>query len=628
LFAAAVAAAAGLDVKAAEVPVSKLRDFSLEELMGLEVTSVSRKPEPFVATAGAVAVLTAEDIAQTGVRSLADALRYSPGMQVARVDGRTWAVTARGFNASESNKLLVLMDGRTVYTPLFSGVFWDAQNTFLPDVDRIEVIRGPGATMWGANAVNGVVSITTKDARYTQGGLITGGVGTEERAFAGVRYGGEVPGKFYYRVYAQSMYRDDLISDKNEGVGSDWRVTQGGFRIDSAEMADGTGFTLQGDYYRGTIGDQVGQATPISGGNLLARMTREFGQDMELTSQAYLDYVSRSVFRQYGETRHTYDFDTQLRATPWEHHEIVTGAAFRTSSDSTVPDVTTSFSPQSRRMDSLSAFVQDEMRWRDGRYGLIVGSKFEYHDTAGFDVQPSIRGALRLKESTFWASVSRAVRTPSRFDEDVRYPNPRRPVVVGNPDFDSETVLAYELGYRAQPSTAFTWDVSLFYNDYDRLRTQERSMTSSMRVIGNGLLAETYGVEVSAKWQPVPRWRLQGTYTYLGEHFHLAEGSRDTTLGYTEFNDPKHVATLRSSFQISRGLEWNVSVRYVSSLPHPAQVGYISADTKISYRFGAGWEVSLVGQDLLDNQHPEFGEGAFGGTQVQRSLYGSVTWQF
>ncbi|HEU5079760.1 MAG TPA: TonB-dependent receptor [Opitutaceae bacterium] len=614
---------------AAEVPVSELREFSLEQLMGLEVTSVSRKPEPFVSTAGAVAVLTGEDISQTGARTFADALRYAPGMQVARVDGRTWAVTARGFNASESNKLLVLMDGRTVYTPLFSGVFWDLQNTFFPDLDHIEVIRGPGATMWGANAVNGVVSITTKDARYTQGGLVTIGGGDEERAFGGVRYGGEIPGKLFYRVYAQSFYRDDLVNGDETGTGSDWRVTQGGFRIDSVGVEDGSGFTIQGDYYHGSIGDNIVQKSPITGGNILARLNRELSDRMEFTTQAYFDYVSRTVYKLYGEDRRTYDLDTQLRLTPFEHHEIVTGMAFRTSDDHTVTGGSTSFSPQSRRMTTGSAFVQDEMRWHDGRYGLIVGSKVEYNEGSGLDFQPSIRGALRNRDSTLWAAVSRAVRTPSRFDEDVRAGNPVRPSRIGNPDVDAETVLAYELGYRAQPASSFTWDLSLYYNDYDRLRSIERSLTApSQRIEGNELLAETYGAEFSAKWQPVRRWRLQASYTYLGEKFHLAAGSTDPTGGQSEFNDPKHVATLRSSVQITHGLEWDFSVRYVSSLPHPAQSAYVEGDTKITYRVGGGWEFSLVGQNLFDKAHAEFGDSSISVVQVQRSFYGSVTWQF
>lgn len=616
----------------AEVSVSELKTYSLEELMGMEVTSVSRKPEPFYETAGAVGVLTGYDIKQTGARSLADALRYAPGMQVARVDGRTWAVTARGFNASESNKLLVLMDGRTVYTPLFSGVFWDVQNTFFPDIDRIEVIRGPGATMWGANAVNGVVSITTKDARYTQGGLVTAGIGTEEKAFAGVRYGGEVPGKFFYRVYAQSARRDDLINQSGTPSHDDWSMNQVGFRIDTAMAPERGGITAQGDYYRARVGAVSGSSylsTPVSGGDVILRAHRPVGEDGELTSQFYFDYVSRSVYRQYGEERYTYDFDTQIRFTPWQHHEVVAGFDVRSSDDNTAKDTTLTFVPDKRTIDIAGMFVQDEIRWHDNMLGLILGSKFEYHESVGLEIQPSARLALRLRRSTFWASVSRAVRTPSRYDDDVRFPSPTRPQLLGSHAFESESVMAYEFGYRAQYFSSLTSDVSFYFNDYDNLRSQERVGTAPVpRVISNKLLAETYGVEVSLKWQPTRRWRVQGSYTYLAENFHLAIGSKDPTRGSQEANDPKHTANLRSHLELPYGLEWDVGLRYVSSLPNPAQPPYFTADTRIAWRFRGQWEFALVGQDLFDNHHPEFGATTLGAHQVQRGVYGSITWEF
>ncbi len=612
----------------AQVTVTQLKSYSLEDLMDMEVTSASRRPEPLVETAGAVAVLTEEDISQIGARSIADALRYAAGMQVARVDGRTWAVTARGFNGSESNKLLVLVDGRTVYTPLFSGVFWDEQNLFLPDLDRIEVIRGPGATLWGANAVNGVVSITTKDARLTQGGLVYGGAGNEERAFGGVRYGGEIPGKLYYRVYAQGFDRDDLVTNKGAPTGETWHVAQGGFRLDSAASKEQGSFTLQGDYYRARIGSPQGVNPPMSGGNILGRFTKQTGDDLELTLQAYYDYESRDVFRQFGETGRTFDIDTQFHYTRWQNHDIVAGAGFRTSSDQTDPSGVTVFLPAARRLNSTSAFVQDEMSWHGGEYGLIAGTKAEYHDFVGLDLQPSLRAAWRKKNSTLWAAVSRAVRTPSRYDEDVRFPSVQRPIIQGNSNFDSETLLAYELGYRAQPMTGFTWDVSLYYNDYDRLRSEEHGARPFPITLGNGLLAKTHGVEVSAKWQATARWRLQATYTFLHEDFRLAAGSTDTTHGAAEFNDPRHVATLRSSLDLTHGFEWDVSLRYVSSLPHPSQPGYTDADMRLAYRFGGQWEISVVGQNLLHGSQSQFGDTNPEAVQVQRSLYGSITWQF
>lgn len=612
----------------AQVAVSQLRTYSLEELMGMDVTSVSRKAEPFYETAGAVAVLTGSDIQQTGVRTLADALRYVPGMQVARVDERSWAITARGFNTRDSNKMLVLIDGRTVYSPLFSGVFWEVQDTFLPDIDRVEVIRGPGATMWGANAVNGVVSFTTKDARYTQGGLITGGMGVEETAFAGARYGGEVPGKFYYRVYAQTTQRDDMLTQFGLPSGRDWRNTQTGFRIDSASPKERGSFTLQGDYEHGNIGSLVSGGQPFTAGNLLFRIARPVGNEMELSTQLYFDYLSHAIEQQYGELRRTYDFDTQLRFTPWEHHDVVSGVSYRSSEDRTQGSSLFAFNPTARRIEIAGAFIQDEIRWHDEMYGLIVGSKFEYHESVGLEIQPSVRLALRNRRSTLWAAVSRAVRTPSRYDDDVVVGNPRNPQILGSRDFDSETVIAYELGYRAQHFTSFNWDVSFFYNDYDNLRSQEPVSTArnATRRISNKLMAETYGAELSIKWQPVRHWRLQGSYTYLAEKFHLASDSRDPTNGVQEANDPKNSANLRSHLELGGGLEWDLGLRYVSSLPNPAQPAYLATDTRLTWRYRGQWEFSLVGQNIFDNQHSEFGTKTSG--QVQRSYYGSVTWEF
>jgi len=619
--------ACGVSPSPGQVTVSQLRTYSLEELMGMDVTSVSRKAEPFYETAGAVAVLTGSEIQQIGSRTLADALRYVPGLEVARVDFRNWAISSRGFNASNSNKMLVLMDGRTVYSPLFSGVFWDVQDTFLPDLDRIEVIRGPGATMWGSNAVNGVISMTTKDARYTQGGLITAGLGVEEKAFAGVRYGGEIPGKLYYRVYAQTTRRDDLLTATGVDLNREWTSTQTGFRIDSAAPKENGSVTFQGDYYHGSVGATANISTPFTGGNLVLRATKPFANDMEFTTQVYFDYLSRYVYQQYGEVRRTYDFDTQLRFSPWEHHDVVAGFNYRSSADQTRTGSLISFVPVDRRLQLGSMFVQDEIRWHEEMFGLILGSKFEYHQKVGVEIQPSIRLALRTRRSTLWAAVSRALRTPSRYDEDSRFgPLPTNPQLMGSHHFQSESVVAYELGYRAQYFTSFTWDVSLFFNDYDNLRSQEPTGLRQPRILSNKLMAETYGAEIALKWQPVRRWRLQASYSHLVDEFHLASDSRDITNGSQEANDPKNTANLRSHLVLGGGLEWDVGLRYVSSLPNPAQPAYLATDTRLAWRYRGQWEFALVGQNIFDNQHTEFGTRV--SDQVQRGYYGSVTWEF
>jgi len=622
-------AALGAREARAQLTVSELKSYSLEQLMGLEVTSVSRKPEPYAETAAAVSVLTEQDIDEAGSQTLADALRYMPGMEVARVDSRTWAISSRGFNASASNKLLVMIDGRTVYTPLFSGVFWDSQDTFMPDVDRIEVTRGPGSTMWGANAVNGVVAITTKDSRYTQGGLVTITAGSDEPGFASVRYGGQFDsGKYFYRVYVQSSQRNDLPTVTGNAGGDGWSTTQTGFRIDSAMPADEGSLSFSGDYYNGQVGTSPGENAPMSGGNFTLNASRVLSDDLVLSTTSYFDYVSRSVFQQYGETQRTYNVDTQLRYAGWQHHDIIAGMQFRNSSDDTDAGVLTTFSPSKRSINEGSAFVQDEMRWKDGRYGLIVGSKFEYHQFSGFDVEPSIRAAYHAGGSTLWAAVSRAVRTPSRFDEDVVVGVPRFPIIAGNEDFKSEALTAYELGYRAQVTSAFTWDTSLFVNRYDDLRSRERVPGKITSMLENKLNSRSVGVDVTAKWQVCSRWRLQATYTHLAENFSLDPGSTDPTGGYTEYDDPKNMASLQSSLQVTPALQWSFGVRYVSSLPNPAQKAYVTADMKLAYRFRGRWEFDLIGQNLLQKDHTEFGAGNPQAREVPREVYGSVIWQF
>lgn len=610
----------------AQLSVSELKALSLEQLMELEVTSVSRRPEPFHATAGAVSVLTGREIAQTGATHVADALRYAPGVQVARIDTRTWAVSVRGFNAANPNKLLVLVDGRTVYTPLFSGVPWEAQDFFLPDLDRIEIVRGPGATLWGANAVNGVLSFTSKEARYTQGGLVTAGAGTEERLFGGIRYGGEVEGKYFYRVYAKSVRREPLSTNSGVAGNDAWRMGQVGFRVDSARAPEDGTFTVQGDYYDGWFGEDSAVRLPASGGNLLVRGTRSFTPELGVTLQAYFDHVSREVHGQFGEERDTYDLDAQLNWTGWEQHDVVAGLNARTSRDDTTTRGVVQFAPVSRRLESFGAFVQDEIRWADGRFGLVVGSKFEHHDSVGFEVQPSIRAAVRDGHNTWWTSISRAVRTPSRYDEDHRFPSVARPITSGSRDFRSEVVVAYEAGYRGQPFAGLLWDVSLFFNDYDRLRSLEPPSGRGPRLVGNGLKAHTYGGEVSVTWKPIARWQVTASYSRLEQTFGAEPWSRDLSLGTREYNDPKQQASLRSALHLPHGFEFDFGIRYVDELPHPYQPDYTTADARLVWRSSTGVELSVVGQNLAEASHTEFGSDA--GRQVERSFHASITWQF
>ncbi|HEX2099678.1 MAG TPA: TonB-dependent receptor plug domain-containing protein, partial [Candidatus Synoicihabitans sp.] len=395
--------------------VHELKKLSLEELLNLEVVSVSRKRERAAAVAAAVHVITEEDIRRSGSRSIPEALRLAPNLQVAQSSSRNWAISARGFNASFSNKLLVLMDGRSVYTPLYSGVFWDAQDTLLEDLDRIEVISGPGATVWGANAVNGVINVITKSARETHGLLLTGGGGDEERAFAGVRYGGRAGPDLHFRVYAKAFERDDVTTMSGTDERDGWQHAQGGFRVDWEPGFDDV-LTVQGDLYDGR-GEQGARADiEHSGGNLLARWTRRFSENEEFRIQTYYDRTERLVPSDFGDELDTLDVDAQYGRDVGERHHVIVGAGYRFTRNRVQNLSSAVFLPPILNRRLYSAFIQDEISFSDPRLKMALGAKFEHNDYTGFEIQPGWRASWSTGDHAFWAAVSRAVRTPSRFD--------------------------------------------------------------------------------------------------------------------------------------------------------------------------------------------------------------------
>src|SRR4051812_13006365 len=470
--------------------ISELATMSLEDLSNLRVSTVSKHAERVTDAPAAVFVLTGEDIRRSGATSIPDALRMAPGVQVARLDSHNWAITSRGFNDLYADKLLVLMDGRSVYTPLFSGVYWDVQDTFMEDIDRIEVIRGPGAALWGANAVNGVINIITKSAKETQGGLLVGGYGTEEQGFGGVRFGGTIRDDAFYRVYAKYFNRDDSALPSGARNNDDWQNLRGGFRMDWEPSAQNL-FTLQGDAYYAeenqtfllftpAPGEEVHPSrTYTHGANILGRWTHNFAADSELKLQSYFDYTSRHL-DWFEETRNTADVELQYRLPVGERQNWEAGIGYRYSDSRNLKsNFTLSFFPPQRATHIFNTFVQDEISLVKDRLRLTLGSKFEHNDYTSWEIQPSARLLWTPHEKhSFWASVSRAVRTPSQADSDSRITSavvPGVPPTVvwlqGNPDFRSEILIAYELGYRVQPHPKVSLDLALFYNDYDRLRS-------------------------------------------------------------------------------------------------------------------------------------------------------------
>ena len=642
-----------------EISIEELRNLSLEQLMNIQVTSVAKHPQKMLAAPAAVYVITQEDIQQSGALSIPEALRMAPGFEVARIDGHRYAITARGFNGEYANKLLVLMDGRSIYNPLFSGVFWDQQDTLMEDIDRIEAIRGPGGTLWGANAVNGVINIISKSARDTQGTLISGGGGTEEQWFGWVRYGAKAGENTYFRVYGKTFERDDLDGgDLADG----WQHNQGGFRVDWFP-SDENAVTFQGDLYAGTASeiDVLPQPSPFAlstpqkvnidyhGGNLLSRWTRVWSEEGQTQLQGYFDRSDRDTLT--DESRTTGDIDLQHRFTLGERQEFVAGIGYRVTKDNTEPGNVVNFIPTDRTTQLFNTFIQDEIKLVPERLSLTLGTKLEHNDFTGFEVQPSARLAWTPNaRNTIWTSVSRAVRTPSRLENDVntrvatvRVPPLPFPVAVraqGNSDIISEELIAYEIGYRSQLHERVSLDTAAFYNDYDNLSSQEfgsfnpsTAPPTQPVTPGNGLKGQTYGVEMTLQWKPTDWWTLHPSYTFLEMQLHTRPGSTDTTSEKSgEGSNPHHQVSVFSSMTFAKQWDLDVWLRYVDNLSALNISSYITADVRLAWRPHKNLELAVVRQNLLQPQHPEFFESTFGvpgrPAEVERGVYGKVTWHF
>lgn len=615
-----------------EIAAADLKNLSIEELMQIDVTSVSRRSERMNAAAAAITVVTAEDIRRSGVTSLPEAIRLINSVHVARQTQGTWAVSARGFNLTTANKMLVLIDGRSVYTPLFSGVFWDVQDTLLEDIERIEVIRGPGATLWGANAVNGVINIITRPAADTQAGLATVAAGNEESSGA-ARYGGTLAlGEGgHYRVYGKVFDRDSLVLASGADARDDMRMGQGGFRADW--KSSGTdAFTVQGDAYTGQLGAAANRdETNLDGGNVLGRWTRTRSPRSGVELQVYWDRTHRYIPDTFEEHLDILDLDFQHRLPVGERHDVMWGFGYRWHHDRVENSDAVAFLPGERDFDLFSAFVQDEISLLDDRLDVTVGTKLEHNDSTGLEVQPSLRAAWKPSDRrTLWGAVSRAVRTPTRIDEDVVFYFPDgSPIILGSRDFESEELLAWELGYRVQLTSELLMDLATFYNVYDNLRSQEPQPGGGFpRVLANRVEGETYGAELRFNAQPVPGWRLQLAYTRLEKDLKAEPGSRDPFGGLAEGNDPEDRFALRSLLDLPFDLELDTWLRYVGELPSPLVEDYVELDLHLGWQARDNLGFSLVGQNLLHESHAEFGPVGPLREEIERSFYGKVTWRF
>ena len=638
-----------------------LTSVSIEDLLQMRVTSVSREQEPFSASAAAIFVITQEDIRRSGATSIPELLRMVPGLDVAQIDANKWAISSRGFNGRFANKMLVLMDGRTVCSPLFSGVYWDVQDTLLEDIERIEVVRGPGATLWGTNAVNGVINIITKRAGDTQGGLMTAGGGNQERGLAAIRYGGKIRDRAYYRFFAKYFDRNDSLNSNSQAAADGWNILRGGFRTDWT-LSGRDSLTVQGDFYNGSAGETVPELVSLSppvvrllndrnhlvGGNVLARWNRTFSPRSDATLQFYYDRSDRRDI-EGGEIRHTADFDFQHHILLGSRHNIVWGLGYRFTTDQTVGSLTVSFNPSSRGDNLFNAFVQDEILLVPDRLRLTLGTKFEHNDYSGSEIQPNIR-LLWTPHSrhAIWAAVSRATRSPARADAGLRanlaaFRGVGGTTTVlslfGNPQFENEKVLATELGYRAQWSKRLSVDLAGYYNVYERLRVAElgtpffESSPSPAHLVipsvfQNALHGNTHGIEVAANWNLTSRWKLSSGYTWLQADLRGPAGvTLRPALGV---NAPQQQWNLRSYLNLPGNLEFDSSLYYVGRLSSMAIPGYTRLDTRLGWRATESFEISVVGQNLLKIQHFEFNSSSdvVSATQVKRSVFGKLTWRF
>ena len=597
-------ATAASTLSSAPVSVASLADLSLEQLSNVEVTSVSRHAESLAEAPASIYVISAEDIRRSGATSIPEVLRLAPNLIVARADANQYAISARGFNNVLANKLLVLIDGRTVYTPLFSGVFWEAQDVVLEDVDRIEVISGPGAALWGANAVNGVINVITRSAAETRGVLATAVGGNLENG-ARARYGGALGESGAYRIYAKYFDRAASVLSNGTQVRDSSKRAQVGFRADWQWSRDT--LTLQGDGYFGDI-DQAPATRQIAGGNVLARWSRRFDDGTSLDVQTYYDQTHRDHPNSFLENLGILDVEVQYRLRPFSGHEVLIGAGYRYARDQVVNSAAQAFVPPDRSLSWSNAFVQDEIALPHDLQ-LTVGAKVETNVFTGAEFLPNVRLGWRASTRDFvWGAVSRAVRAPSRIDRELDIPGNPPFALVGNDTLVSEIATAYELGYRTQPLPALSWSVTLFHERYDRLRSVEPRVGGA--VFANAIDGHTTGVETWATWRLSPIWKVSAGLTTMRERLAVERGASDAGGLAALGNDPSTWWSLRSLLDITPQHDFDVTIRHVGALANPAVPAYTAVDARLAWRPAPRWEIALVLTNVLDARHAEWGPQA------------------
>jgi iron complex outermembrane receptor protein len=608
--------------------VQELSHLSLDELIRVEVTSVSKAPQQLSTAPAAIYVITAEEIERAGVRSIPEALRLAPNLQVAQLTSAGYAITARGFGdnrevQTQANKLLILVDGRTVYSPLFSGIFYDAIDVVMDDIDRIEVISGPGATLWGANAMNGVINIITRPAAQTEGTLVRLESGTSESA-ATARLGGRIGENLTYRVYGKAFDRHALELQNGDSAEDRWNKRQGGFRLDWQRAQNA--LTVQGDVYGGDQSILGGPDLAMTGTNILARW-QHTTQRSQLSVQAYYDRSEREAPSDGAAfSLDSYDVEVQQSIALGSAHRIVWGAGKRVNNYYVPGNGQLQFNPKHRSLDQGNLFLQDTLALGSA-IKLTAGVKAEDNPYSGWTLLPDVRLSWEPNGTALlWAAASKAIRAPTPFDVDVAEFLGATLFLRGNPTFHNESLSAYEVGYRGRPMEKLSLSVSAFYDDYGDLRTIELSPTGLPLIWENRMEGHTYGVEAWANVQITPWWRLSPGFRSLHKRLRFEEGSSKLVGLQLAGNDPTHGAALKSSMSLGERVTLDAFLRHVAELPNPNQPDYYDLSARVGWRVSNTLQVAVSGFNLLHERHPEYPTPQ--GLQIERSVFAEMKLRF
>jgi iron complex outermembrane receptor protein len=637
-----------------------VRQASLEDLMDVTVTSVSKREQKLSRAASAIFVISQEDIRRSGATNIPDLLRMAPGVDVQQIDANAWAISMRGFSSRFANKVLVLIDGRTVYSPVFSGVYWDQLEMPLENIERIEVIRGPGATVWGANAVNGVISIITKSSRNTQGGQVTAGGGSQTHATGQLQYGGALGQSGTYRMFGDYSNIGNSSAQQGGVANDHWQRMQTGFRTDW-DLAKSDTLMVQGDVFANQENQTTRSSyipTPYStvfplavdaaGGDFLALWNHTLKGGSQTSLQAYYD-SNRRTDSGIPVKVTTFDLDFQHHAAVGDRHDIVWGLGYRADTSGAPTGYAVGFTPAFRTVSLFSVFLQDEIRISESLW-FTLGAKLEHNAYTGFQVEPSARLAWAPPASryTVWAAVSKAIRQPARADTDVQTALETFPLsassielvrLLGNPQAKAEELRDYELGYRSDLTKTLSLDVATFLSFYHHLETIEPQ--NPVIIPGSPLIIEIpflyenkahamdYGAELSLTWKAAPRWRISPGYSYLHATIRQDPTSQGQTTASLPTDFPQSMFQIRSLFNLSRAMEFDQSLYYTARLPGGSIPGHARLDLRLARRLGESTEISVVGQNLLRGRTLEYGDATYlVGAEAVRSIYGKITFRF